>query len=418
MAGIEKELKALTFDDLRAAVAGQAAAIRIVTKLAPAGGPTDKVFPATYEGGQYASERRLVGGIEVETVLLDSVQSQANRMELALRSAWERRELKFPLLVVDFSQHLPDIGRITALDAPHRVADAILRDSLFDGKPFRESPLGQKFTKARVTNATPLFDLCPTALIFGVWDSSGPRGGGGAKFARAIVSEIVAYHAVTGLRTSSRIDPLQIRAEAGPLFEDAAGGWTLDESNAKRDEKGKPVMVGGAEGHGRPSVVLHGNVTPSIARDDRGNQLPGGVTIAYALQTTVLSLAGLRRLRFPADSQTSDQATRDREIVARTLLAALALAAIAYQREEGYDLRSRCLLVPSEPSHYELVPAEGGPARGFTLTTAEARVLFDITVKHARDAQMLWREDAIRLLPTQRLVDLVRRSEALAGATS
>src|SRR5712691_12895360 len=98
MASEDKELKALTYEHLRAAVAGEAA-IRIVTKLSPAGGPTDKVFPATYEGGQYASERRRVGDTEIETVLLDSVQSQANRMELALRSAWDRGELKFPLLV-------------------------------------------------------------------------------------------------------------------------------------------------------------------------------------------------------------------------------------------------------------------------------------------------------------------------------
>jgi CRISPR-associated protein Csb1 len=106
-----------------------------------------------------------------------------------------------------------------------------------------------------VANATPLFELCPTALIFGVWDSSGPRGGRGAKFARASVSEIVGYHAVSGLRTSSRIDPLQILADAGPLFEDAVGGWTLEESNARRDEKGKPVLVGGREGRAdrRPS---------------------------------------------------------------------------------------------------------------------------------------------------------------------
>src|SRR5206468_4173599 len=131
----------------------------LTVTLEPAGGPGDKVFPPTYEGGRYATERRRLGDVEIETVLLDSVQSQANRMELALKGALERDELAFPLLAVDFSKHFPEIGRITTLDAPHRIADAIFRDSLLKGKLFRESPQGQAFTRATVRNATPLFEL-------------------------------------------------------------------------------------------------------------------------------------------------------------------------------------------------------------------------------------------------------------------
>ena len=41
----------LDLDKLRDAVAGTAAAFRCVTEYQPAGGPGDKVFPATYEGG-------------------------------------------------------------------------------------------------------------------------------------------------------------------------------------------------------------------------------------------------------------------------------------------------------------------------------------------------------------------------------
>jgi CRISPR-associated protein Csb1 len=146
--------------------------------------------------------------------------------------------------------------------------------------------------------------------------------------------------------------------------------------------------------------------------------LPGGVTIAYALQTTVLSLPALRRLRFPVNSETADEAAREREIAARTLLAALALAAVAYQREEGYDLRSRCLLVPSGPSRYELLSADGDAGLGFTLTGEEARAIFGAAVKRVKDAQLPWPEEPILLQPMQRLIDLVQRSEALAGATT
>ena len=90
-------LSKLTLSMLTTAVAGEAVAIRAITKLAPAGGPTDKVFPPTYvkEGRsetKYAMEIRKVDGHDVQTVLLDSVASQANRLEEALLEGWRRGE--------------------------------------------------------------------------------------------------------------------------------------------------------------------------------------------------------------------------------------------------------------------------------------------------------------------------------------
>lgn len=78
----EATVAELTIDTVRQAVL-EAAAFRAVTRLEPAGGPGDKVFPPTYQGGQYHLENRRVGDAELPTVVLDSVQSQANRMELA-----------------------------------------------------------------------------------------------------------------------------------------------------------------------------------------------------------------------------------------------------------------------------------------------------------------------------------------------
>jgi CRISPR-associated protein Csb1 len=92
--------RALDLTTLKQAVAGTAAALRCVTELQPAGGEGDKVFPPTYEGGKYAFEARLVPGREeaVPCVLLDSVQSQANRMELALLDAWRAGLLPLPVV--------------------------------------------------------------------------------------------------------------------------------------------------------------------------------------------------------------------------------------------------------------------------------------------------------------------------------
>ena len=94
---------------LQDAIAGDYPAIRRITRLQPAGGKGDKIFPPTYmkEGRaetKYAFEKRRIDGEEVICVLLDSVASQANRMEEALLEGWHRGELRcFPLIQVDFS---------------------------------------------------------------------------------------------------------------------------------------------------------------------------------------------------------------------------------------------------------------------------------------------------------------------------
>lgn len=63
----------LTLSALTEAVARGAVAIRSVTKLLPAGGTTDKVFPPTYvkdkeNATKYAMETRKVDGRDVQTV--------------------------------------------------------------------------------------------------------------------------------------------------------------------------------------------------------------------------------------------------------------------------------------------------------------------------------------------------------------
>src|SRR3974390_1795031 len=130
-------MESLNLESLRSAIGGEYAAVRRVTRLEPMGG---KVFPPTYEGGEYADEERQVcrpdGTVQtVETVLLDSVQSQANRMELALLRAYRSNRLRMPVLQVDFAGDrqnniLTEIGGITALEAPHRMCDAIFRASM------------------------------------------------------------------------------------------------------------------------------------------------------------------------------------------------------------------------------------------------------------------------------------------------
>ena len=428
----------LTLEVLRQAVAGSAAAFRAVTEYQPAGGPGTKVFPPTYEGGKYATEgpkppRRSPDGSEVildfERVLLDSVQSQANRMELALLQAWERGELKLPVITVDFAGYnLPKSLRVTSLEAPHRIADALLRDARHprENAPFRRSSVGRELDHVDARNATPLFRYCPTALIFGLWDSTGPKGGLGAKFARALVSEIVGHDAQIGVKTSSRIDPAQIQLAAGPLYAAAGGEWTLNESDAVKD-KGKPVKLGK---DGKPSEANHGNVTPTISS--------GGVFISRAVQTTVLSLTALRRLSFPLQpGQRSQPAVDD---AARTALAALGLCAATLARDQNQDLRSRCQLFPTQPHDrqlpdepgatptasrssratgphvWQLLDEPGGTPKEFSLDRAGALKLWADALAAARAAGLPFEEAELVLQPSPQLVELVRRSQELAAA--
>ena len=387
---------------LQEALQGTAAAFRCVTDYQPAGGPGDKIFPPTYEGGKYATEERIdpETGAPRPCVLLDSVQSQANRMELALLESHRAGKVELPLLVTRFDQEeLLKKFSVTSLEAPHRVADALFRDSRLDGTIFRKSDKGSILDKADVRNATGLFGICPTALLFGLWDSTGPRGGSGCKFQRAVVSEIIGYDAVAGQKTASRIDPAEIMRNAATLYErksesDNAPHWTLNEE----DGTGKLKT-------GRPSEANHGNIPPSLSE--------GGFTISKARQTTTLSLAALRRLRFPLSGAADSNYAID--LTARTTLAALGLAAGTLARVDT-DLRSRCQLFAVQEPVWELLDRPGASPQQFDLSPEDALKLLQETISEAKQAGLPW-EGEIELTPSPDLVELVRRSQELASAS-
>lgn len=416
--------KSLDLETLSHAVSGSGAAFRCRVTLQPAGGEGTKVFPPTYAGAVYATEKRRLPerADPVECVLIDSVQSQANRMEEALQQALDNGRLKMPIVEVDFTPYFPGdprkpdmcllepVGKVSSLQTPHRIADAILRDSLHDNVPFRKSEIGQRLGMVSARDATALLELCPTALVFGMWDSTGPKGGLGAKFERAMVAEIVGIDAVYGVKTSSRIDPLGILLKAGPLYASSNEiGWTLDGSLAKK-EKNKSVMLGK---DGRPSEANHGNVTPSLSDRDKTTKdyLAGGVTISSAEQTIVLSLPALQRLRFPVKGKWSSELDN----AARTVLAALGLCAAALSAEKGLDLRSRCLLWPVEPLAWELLSKPGEPPTLLKLDADAAVKLLVEAVKKAKALGLPWREEPVMLRPSDDLVKLVVKSQNLAA---
>ncbi len=75
----------------------------------------------------------------------------------ALLSAYRAGKLRIPLIEVDFTDSLPDVGRVTSLEVPHRSSDAIIRDSLLKKKPFPETDLARQIMDATVRNASSAF---------------------------------------------------------------------------------------------------------------------------------------------------------------------------------------------------------------------------------------------------------------------
>jgi CRISPR-associated protein Csb1 len=394
----------ISLSALRTAIT-EHAAIRRIRRLQPAGGAGDKLFPPTYpaerttDPPQHVFELRRVADREAWCVLIDSVQSQANRMEEALLAAAKGAAIPLPYILVDFSEaDLYPLKQITSLDAPHRVYDAIIRDSLLDDVPFMESTAGRRLAAATPASATALLEISPTALVFGAWHSQGEGGGLGAKFPRVLVSEIMGIDTpveevvwdrrtnrtepqTAGRRTGSRIDPLGVLRRVD-VFKNPTG-WSTDQKEAGKGAKKV-----------RPSEINHGNITPTV--------VPLGVTCAYAEHRAVLTLAGLRRLRFEGD---------ERDAAGRALLAALGLLAIAEQDARGYALRSRCDLVCDDVAGLELVHADGA-TEAIDLDLPGARALYGAAHAAAQQAGFEFR--SLTLKPQPKLVEIVRRSRELA----
>jgi CRISPR-associated protein Csb1 len=388
------------------------AALRRKQILQPVGGKNDKIFPPTYpeerrrpdqrrRGPRHVFERRRFNGREAWCALVDSVQSQANRLEEALLGALREGAIRLPYITVDFSEAgLAGIIEITSLEAPHRVYDAILRDSSLNGQPFMKGELGIRLAEAKPGNATALLETSPTALLLGAWHSTGEGGGFGAKFPRCLVSEIIAVDVpvdegpvdprtgeievrTSSRRTSSRIDPLGVLRRV-EVFK-GQDGWDVVKDRAGTEAK--PV---------RPSVINHGNILPTVQ--------PLGVTCDYVEHTAVISFAGLRRLGFGGG---------ERDRAGRALLAALGLVALSEQDARGYALRSRCDLVCEGYTPFELVHADGNVDH-VEIERKAARALYAASLDAARNAGFNVAGEPIRLTPQDKLVEIVRRSQALA----
>lgn len=383
-----------------------ASAFRLRSRLQPAAGPGAKVMPPTYSGDRgpiYIEEQRRLEGEEVTCVLLDSVASQANRLEDALADAVADGEVRIPTVHVDQG----DFGVWSGLHFSHRCFDAWVEDAHLNGDRFGETELFRDLASSTRRNVTRLMETFPVGILLGCWASRIKNPQGTTRLARILASEIIAVNAVTGARAAGRIDKHHVSG-AIKLFAPADGAnarFALDEGQAGRDKNGKPEPFAPnaqADKRGKPSAAGYGNVTPQRAQH-------GGITMDYALQLSTVSLPALRECRFPREDR--DPA---RDLAGRRMLAALALHMLAIQVDRGYDLRSGCLLVPEEEPAVELVGRIGRTVASWPLLELQTGDLLERAVADGQRQGISWSNDDLHLVASDVQLELLGRSLATA----
>lgn len=187
------------------------------------------------------------------------------------------------------------------------------------------------------------------------------------------------------LRLGFRIDPLNASSKVS-LKEKGDGSFEV-------------VKSGGV----KPSELNHSNI-PFESKN-------AGLRCRYAEQATVISLGALRKLRFPIDGSE----TPERNIAARSVLAAIGLCAGVLASESGTTLRSRCHLIPEGEREWELVSRPGLEQPRFRLNGDKATALLSDALKAAIATGLPWNSKKIVLKPTKELADLVQQSQEAAA---
>lgn len=326
---------------LSATTAGGPSALSSTTLLAPAGGPQTTIAPAKFVTARgsdhtYAYETRYIDGEARRTVLVDSSQSQSNRIEAALAGAIEDGHSvlgRIPRIVVTYTRD-GVVETHSDLTLPHRAFDAHVRAGTIDGVPTTDVPAYRAARDANPLNAAALVNLSPGSLVFGSWDAS--RRSRQGRWPSALTGEIIGVLAdqrdasPSPLKGGARVDPVGMRAQVdGPTL--------LGLAEAQRDEL-SPANYNGIVGAAKKlkagettsaAALGFGGIPPSLS------QL-GGVACSQIIRSHVLSFATLRQVRFGAGAR-GDAAIR-------AVLAALALDGLVRANAELY-VRAHCHLV-------------------------------------------------------------------------
>lgn len=259
--------------------------------LMPVEGRDAVFFPPTYASDKNPYNiDELSDGTKVVTV--DSVGSQANRMEPVFRDDPELRKL-----VPQIEIELPDKKRVSILEAGHRLGDAIVRASTL-----REEANEAFKTFLNAGDVEKIAKLAPTSIVFGAWDSRDTQ----AKLPRLVQSVIRAWD----------VDPLKRSAQYTPPVDYSAYDVFSEEEKAKSENNPK-------------SPLAQRGFVPVPATDTHGGVIARGPIV----RDVTLNFVALRRLR-----------TAGNERALQRYILGLALVAVT-EPIDGF-LRAGCILVP------------------------------------------------------------------------
>ncbi|MGI8604406.1 MAG: type I-G CRISPR-associated RAMP protein Csb1/Cas7g [Verrucomicrobiales bacterium] len=290
------------------------------------------IYPPTYADIGYNIDT-LSDGKKV--ALVDSVGSQANRMEPVFKSTSEKPEdWLVPQIQIALGKDTKDTKatRLSLLDLAHRGADAVVQSSGQLAKDIRAA-----FSKLRETgDAAPLCAIAPTSLVFGVWDS---RGSSSEKRPRLIRSVIRAWD----------VEVLHAAAQFNSVWKELDEKQRKELQDEAKKQKKKLSVKGFAD-------------APATFRDTKAAQyvggapnpearVLGGVLVHGGIERTVtINLVALRGLQ---------GANKDETKSLRTYL--LSLALIAATSEIDLFLREGCHLRFTGDDRWFSVPRRGNP---------------------------------------------------------
>jgi CRISPR-associated protein Csb1 len=299
---------------------GPVALVRRET-LVPVEGRDAVFFPPTYASDKEPYNiDKLSDGTKVVTV--DSVGSQANRMEPIFRADPELAKL-VPQLDIALSG-----GKVVSvLDAGHRLGDAVVRAS-----DLKEDARAAFLAVLATGDVAALAKLAPTSIVFGAWDSRDTQ----AKLPRIVQSVIRAWNVEVLTRSAQYFPPVDYST------------FDVFSEEDKQKSEGNPKSPLAQRGFvAVPATGAHGGV---VARGP-------------ILRDLTVNLIALRRLQTKGDT-----AALQRYILGLALVAAT-------EPLDGF-LRQGCLLVPDvdAPSPWHEV-ARTGARTEVQLSSESARAL-------------------------------------------
>lgn len=352
-------------------------ALHLKQKLVPVEeGEHAVIFPPTYANIGYNIDT-LADGIKVVTI--DSVGSQANRMEPIFKSIKRNGEETNPLatLVPQIEIEIPikpnkknkgdEPYAVTRslLDLAHRVADATVYSCPTLGPEVRKA-----FKALNIANdAGPLCRIAPTSLLFGVWDS---RGGTGEKRPRIVRALIRAWD-VDVLHAGAQFSSIRRTLDEDTLseLEKYAKDKRKKLSDVGLDDA--PAVFRRVKGKAANEMPEYRNGSPNPDR-----RVLGGVLVRGAIERDVtVNLSALRRL---------EGANENESRAIRRYLVSLAL--IAATSDFDLYLREGCHLRFSGDDKWQAVPRRGD-VQPVDLASKEA---WETITTYARDAAKQFRE--------------------------